>query len=68
MTEAELIAAAEALAMQKIVVEQYGMRNTPTDTRERVKLDAAYMLAKDKYVRLQQKYDAALRQWASEEK
>jgi hypothetical protein len=62
MTYDELVRRAEAVATQKIVVENYGLMNTPNDVEKRVKLDAAYMIARDKLAILEADYRSALRQ------
>ena len=64
MTYEELVRRAEAVAMQKIVVGNYSYMNTPTDTEKRIKLDAQYMIARDRLAILEADYRSALRQSA----
>ena len=61
MTEAELIELAEAVAAQRIYVQNLGMMNIPSDAEARVKSDARYMIACDKLAILERGYQAALR-------
>ncbi len=62
MTYDELIKRAEAVAAQKIAVANYAIMNTPSDTEARVKLDAQYMIARDRLAILEADYRSALRQ------
>lgn len=61
MSEEELLKFAEGVAAQRIVVQNLGMVNTPSDVAERVKLDARYMVEQDKLAILEKGYHAALR-------
>jgi hypothetical protein len=63
MTEAELIEIAEGVSAQRLLVETMKIMNTPSNTAERVKLDARYMVEQDKLRTLQEGYQAALRQF-----
>ena len=65
MDESEVVQKAEAVAAQRIVVESLGMMNVPDKAEDRVKLDAAYMVAKDKLFYLMREYDDAMRQWVA---
>lgn len=62
MTEAELLQFAEGVARQRVVVENFAYLNQPSDPEKRVKLDARYMVERDKLHILEQGYYAALRQ------
>ena len=60
----ELVRRAEAVAAQKITVESFAYRNRPSDIEERIKTDAAYMIARDTLAVLESDYRSALRQAA----
>ena len=62
MTYEELVRRAESVAAQQIVVGNYAYMNIPTDTEARVKMDAQYMIARDKLEVLDADYRSALRQ------
>ena len=66
MTEEELIQIAEAVAQKRLMVESMGMRNSPNKTEDRVKSDAAYMIAQDTLTLLECKYNDALRQFVAQ--
>ena len=61
MTKEDLIEVAERVALQRIILNNYGMMNQPTKTEDRVKLDAHIMIARDKLLLLEQEYTSALR-------
>ena len=70
MSEEELIEIAEAVARQRLLVNNLGMMNQPIETKDRVRSDALYMVQQDKLRLLEQGYQAALRQcsWAAQQR
>jgi len=66
MTYAQLVAIAEKVSAQRIVVENYIAMNTPCDVPERVKLDASIMIAWDTLDMLEKEYQKALRQYVNQ--
>ena len=63
MSDEELMEFAKRLAAQRIVVENIGMMNQPSDLKDRVSLDARYMIARDKLSSLEMEYQTALRKF-----
>jgi hypothetical protein len=61
MTQEQLMEAAEKVARQRIVVQNFGIVNMPNDLEKRVKLDAEAMVAGDKLRLLEREYASALR-------
>lgn len=62
MTYDELLLRAQALATQKIVVENYAIMNVPSDMEQRIRLDAQSMIARDELAILDSEYRSAIKQ------
>jgi hypothetical protein len=63
----EIIQIAEKLAAQRLVVQNMGMMNAPSDVKERIEFDALYMLAVSKLRHLNTQYEAALSKYYGED-